>query len=228
MTAPAAPAGRVAPAFARGHYVRAVNLHLTPRRHAARLEAQLGVLAARFAPVTEADVLDFCVTGRWPHARPGVIVSLFNGYREHAEVAAPILDRVGLVGWFFVPTAFVDAPAGEQRAFAAGHALALGPDAPADGRVALSWDEVRALVGSHVIASHTRSHRALTADLAPGEIEAEISGSKLDLERQIDRPVRSFAWLYGGTLGADPRVHQALVQSGYELLFANHAIQRLQ
>ena len=94
--------GGLAGAFAAGRYVRAVNFHATQRSSARQLKEQLGRLSELFVPVGYDDLLGLVQGGRWPHRRPGVIVNFFDGHRDNLEVAAPILERLGLVGWFFV------------------------------------------------------------------------------------------------------------------------------
>ena len=53
------------------------------------------------------------------------------------------------------------------------------------------------------------------------------SGSKEILENFADGPVRALAWREGTPLGADRRADAALAAAGYELLFANHAVQQI-
>ena len=106
------------------------------------------MLAGRFAPVFYDDLVGLVTTGDWPHERPGVVLNFFDGFRDNFEVAAPILDRLGLVGWFFVVSGWVATPPREQRSFAARHLIDLPydeEDLPPDGRLALSPDEVGAL-----------------------------------------------------------------------------------
>ena len=192
--------------------VRAVHFHATPPHRAAEIEAQLAPLAARFGPLGEDDVL---------HGRGGgLLVCAFNGLRDNATVLAPILDRLGLVGWFFVPSAFVTTPPERQRAFAAARGIRVAPGAT--DPVAMTPADVARLARRHVIASHTRTHRALA-----GLGDDELAGSRRELEAMTGRPVRTFAGLHGGGRDADPEAAAALRASGYALLVANHAIQRL-
>lgn len=223
MTPAAGPPG----ALAAGRYVRALNLHVTPAARAGALEATLAALAERFVPVGEDELVRLLATGVWDADRPGLLVCVFNGYREGAEVAAPILERVGFVGWFFVCTGWVEAPAGEQRAFAERHGIALaGPDPP-DGRLALSWPEIVALGERHVIASHTRTHAEPVPGTPSSVLEAEALGSRADLAARLGRPVRTFAWRGGLPIGVDPAVDAVLARSGYALIVSNAAVQRL-
>jgi peptidoglycan/xylan/chitin deacetylase (PgdA/CDA1 family) len=178
----------LAEAFSRGSPIRAVNFHATPARRAAEYDRQLAELAERFAPCTEDDLEGFLRTGRWPRKRPGVIVALYNGYRDNHDVMRPLLDRHGLTGWFFVVTGWTGCEPSGQVAFACDHGIGLVEGEYPDGRHALSWDEVRALDGAgHVIASHTRStvrvseptlRASRTSSAAPRPISSASSAAR--------------------------------------------------
>ncbi len=218
-------------AFASGRYVRVVNFHATPPRLTGRLEEQLLQLAGSFAPVSHRDLILLMETGEWPHERPGVVLNFFDGFRDNFEVVAPILDRLSLIGWFFVVPGWVATPPKDQRSFAAQHTIDLPydeADLPNDGRLALSPEEVGDLAGrGHVIASHTHNHVAASSGLTPGLLEHEAAGSRRDLESYSGGPVRALAWLEGTALETNAEADRALANAGYELLFANHAVQRV-
>lgn len=217
-------------ALAEGRYVRVVNFHATPARMSGDLEEQLSRLARNFAPVSYGDLAGLVGRGAWPHDRPGVIVSFFDGYRDNYDVAAPMLDRLGLIGWFFLVSGWVSARPGDQRAFAAENDLALSPydDLPTDYRLALSPEEISDLAArGHVIASHTQTHPEDVADLDREALTREAAGSREDLENISGTTVRALAWYAGMALGANPDADAALHDAGYDLLFTNHAIQRV-
>lgn len=213
--------------FAAAAPIRVVNFHNTPATRAAEVDRELASLAERFSPASEDDVAAFLATGSWPRRKPGVIVALYNGYRNNHDVMRPLLERHGLVGWFFVATGYLSCPPADQLAFGAAHTLSTLPDEYPDGRYAMSWDEVRSLDrAGHVIASHTRSHARVSAD-DEAALEAEIVGSQEDLARELGHPVRSFAWLMGAPFGENPVADALVGRAGYEFLFSNFRIQRL-
>ena len=222
-------------ALAEGRYVRAVNFHATPRRLAGRFEAQISRLAEHFAPVSHEGLICLLTRGEWPHERPGVILNFFDGFRDNHEVAAPILDEYGLTGWFFLISGWISSRPEDQRAFAENHLMNLPYDeAELSGgdRLALSPEEIEDLSRrGHVIASHTRDHTtaspAFAPDLSPEALARQVAGSKRTLEGFAGRPVRALAWREGTPLGADRRADGALADAGYELLFANRAVQRV-
>lgn len=86
----------------------------------------------------------------------------------------------------------------------------------------LSPEELRALAACDLvtIGAHTITHPVLAA-LSPRAQEQEIADSKAELEQLLDRPVRSFAYPYGGpTEYGEPAV-TAVRRSGFDLACAN-------
>lgn len=206
--------------------LRVVNYHLTPANRGDVYDREFAALAARYAPVREDDLAEYLTTGRWPLARPGVILVFYNGYRNNFDVARPLLEKHGLVGWFMAVTGFTDCPSLDMTNFAAAHNISVDATEYSDGRHALSWDELRTLDRTHVVASHTRSHSRVWLD-DPLRLEDEIVGAQQDFTRELGHPVRAFAWLFGGKYGQNPAADAMVDRAGYEFLFSNHAVQRL-
>ncbi len=211
---------------ARPATLRVVNYHLTPARLAATYDREFAALAARYAPVREDDLAEYLATGRWPMGRDGVLPVFYNGYRNNFDLARPLLEKHGLVGWFMAVTAYSDCPAGEQTDFAATRNLTTVPGEYADGRSALSWDELRVLDTHHVVGSHTRNHSRSGLD-DPAVAQVEIVGAQEDFVRELGHPVRAFAWLFGGKYGENSVADRAVDRAGYQFLFSNLAVQRL-
>jgi peptidoglycan/xylan/chitin deacetylase (PgdA/CDA1 family) len=219
-------AAALQPLLATRPLVRAVNFHNTPQMRAAQYDGQVKQCSKLFAPVDENDLDQYLTTGRWHKAKPGLIVALYNGYRDNYDVFLPLLERYGFIGWFFVPTAFVGTPVAEQPAFIARRRLTVVANEYADGRYALSWRELKELDRNHIIASHTRNHSQLaTAD--PSALEGEIVGSQQDLEAHLGHRVRSFASLSGAPYGEHPEADRLIKAAGYQFVFSNLKIQRL-
>jgi peptidoglycan/xylan/chitin deacetylase (PgdA/CDA1 family) len=85
----------------------------------------------------------------------------------------------------------------------------------------MTWDEVRALAAAGMdVESHTRSHRVLqTVPFA--ELSSELLGSRLELERQLGRPVRAIAYPVGRPITDRPGLHSAVRDAGYRVGFSN-------
>src|SRR5262245_5815865 len=108
--------------------IRVINFHNTPRGRLAEYERQLEHCSRHFAPVTEDDLDRYLRTGGWHKAKPVLILALYEGYRNHYDVFVPLIERYGLIGWFFVITGFVSAPVAEQVNFAARHDITIVPN----------------------------------------------------------------------------------------------------
>src|SRR5262245_35001667 len=162
-----------------GPHIRAVNYHSVPEEHASAFEDQVRYYLERFVPVDYAGLWDLHA-GRWPHDRPGVLLSFDDGLASHARVVAPILERQGIVGWFFVPAGLVgDGVPVRDAQF---------PEA------SMTWADVRRLAERHVVGSHTMSHCRLRSTLSDEELAREIPESKRVLEAGLGREVPVFCW----------------------------------
>jgi peptidoglycan/xylan/chitin deacetylase (PgdA/CDA1 family) len=207
-------------------WARALNYHDVPPRLAPAFEEQLRFYARHFVAVGLPE-LDALRAGRWPHPKPGLLLSFDDGLRSHAEVVAPLLERYGFPGWFMVPVGFVDTPPGEQVAFAREHAIDCDVAPWPDGRIALSWQEIRRLDGRHVICCHTHSHRRLAASLTARDLEHEIVEARSRLEEGLGHPVRAFAWVGGEEWSYSAEAARVIRTAGFELAFmTNNAVIR--
>ena len=213
-------------AFAGGAAISVVNYHNTPANRADQYDRELEALAQRFAPTTVDDLAAYITHGRWPKSKPGIVIALYNGYRNNHDVFWPLLEKHGLTGWFFVASGYVGCPAEDQLRFGSEHNLRTIPNEYADGRYAMGWDELRAIDKRHVIASHTR-HHAQIAMADEAALASEIIGSQADFRAMLGHPVRAFAWLFGHAYGEAPLADRYINEAGYEFLFSNFMIQRL-
>jgi hypothetical protein len=135
----------------RGHFIRVVNYHSTPRVARDELARELAGFARDYAPVTLDDLDRLFETGTWHKDKPGLIPVFYEGYRNSATVAAPLCDEYGLTGWFPIATSFVDCDPEYQEAFARAHWISLVEEDTQGGRIAMNWDEVRDLSERHVV-----------------------------------------------------------------------------
>jgi peptidoglycan/xylan/chitin deacetylase (PgdA/CDA1 family) len=209
----------------RSPHIRIVNYHDVPPSRAAAFEAQVRFLAQRFAPVSFDDLVA-CLRGEWRRTKPGLVFSFDDGLRSHADVAAPILERFGFVGWFFAPVGFIDEPVASQLAWSRAHQIAAAPEFP-DPRIALSWDDVRRLGVRHVVGCHTWDHVRLVSTLSRAQLEREIAGAKRRLERELGREVAAFCWVGGEEETYSAEAARAIRAAGFRLGFmTNNALVR--
>ena len=212
-----------------GRYLRALNFHITPRTDAARYERRLRAVGERFASVSEASLRRLAAGEPWWDARPPALLAFFEGTRDGYDVAAPLLEKAGLRGMFFLIPGFLDAPASEQRAFAAAHhiALAEGEYAPRE-RVAMSWDEVRDLeTRGHSVACHTMTHAEPRPDTPIDRLREESVGAVSRLEEELGHGVKTFTWLRGVPWGVEPRADRLLLEAGVEVLISTFEVEVL-
>jgi peptidoglycan/xylan/chitin deacetylase (PgdA/CDA1 family) len=202
-------------------FVRAVNYHDVPPSLAAAFEAQLRFYAERFEPVGRDGLLALW-RGEWRTRRPGLILSFDDGLRSHAEVAAPLLERYGFTGWFFVPAGLLDTPAADQRAVAE-RVTIRAADEYGDGRIFMTVDQMRSLARRHVVGCHTASHVRLTAGLDRPALEREIAGAKRLMERQLGTAVDAFCWVGGEEWSYSRAAAEEVRRAGFRLSFMTNS-----
>ena len=130
--------------------------------------------------------------GATPATAVPVVVSFDDGDLSCHTTAAPILERHGLRGTFFVVTRWIGQPG------------------------FMDADQLRDLVRrGHAVHSHSRSHPRLSS-LTTADIDDELLGSKADLEAILGRAVTQFS-IPGGAY--DDRVLSAARRAGYQSVF---------
>lgn len=116
-----------------------------------------------------------------------VAITFDDGFRNLAEHAFPLLERLGFPATVFVVSRY----AGGQNDW---------PSQPR-GRVPLlpllGWDELRALPAAIEIGAHTATHPNL-AEISVAQCQAEISGCQREIADRLGRTATSLAYPYGG------------------------------
>ena len=230
MSQPATFGARVAELdkeFGSHPLIRAVNFHSTSHAQTARYDHQLGEYSHAFSSVNEDELQEYLTTGAWHKSKPGLIVSVFEGYRNSYEVLTPLIEKHGFVGWYWVITGFINTAIPDQLTYAEHHDIDMLTHEYTDGRYALSWDELRQLdQKKHVIACHTRSHTLLSG-LNPATRREEVIGSQGEFKKELGHPVRSFVSLTGPAYGEDAATDRLVEAAGFEFVFSNFRIQRI-
>lgn len=209
-------------------YLRVVNYHNTNLRDKARLEAEIAYFSKHFAPVSLADIERFFETRRWEKEKPGLIPAVFEGFRNHYDVMAPILEKYNFTGWFYIPSFFMDVPVQEQVAYCKSHDLDLTEEGIyPDGRQAMTWAEVVEISKKHEICCHTGNHFQIDKKTPDEDMRREIVESKRLLEEKIGRPVDVFCWLYGEEYNYNIRAHKYLEEAGYKYVVSNLKMEKI-
>src|SRR5262245_56519083 len=191
-------AGARALAALRGGSVRVMNLHGTPRRAAAALEAQLRWASEQFEVLHPESFLALLDGREPPPHRPALVFTFDDGLASNAEVAAPILESLGMRALFFVNPAFAITSGEEARRFVTTRVRPIAdPSAlAADDIEPMDPDTLRALRRrGHVIGNHTRTHEDLRR-VSGAALDAEVRGARDTLSAWLKEPVQCFAWTF--------------------------------
>lgn len=199
-------------------FMRAVNYHATPAIHRESLDRQFAWLAQRFRGVNLAELEAFIRSGTWPHDKPGLMVTFDDGLRSNFDVAAPLLEKHGFVGWFFAPVAFIDTEPADQAAYARNAGIGCGIP-PADGRVAMTWAELRSLARRHVVGCHTISHRRLPEGVPPAEMRREVVDARAMIEQRMGMEIPVFCWVGGEEENYSREAAKLVREAGYRVAF---------
>lgn len=131
-------------------------------------------------------------------------ITFDDGYRDNAEIAAPILRGLGLPATFFVTTGYMGSrivPHWDQHM----------PRQPGW----MTWDQVRALAAmGFEIGSHTDSHIDL-AVADPATVRADLAASQRKLVEALGAPARLFAYPFGGSDHITQSARELVREAGF-------------
>jgi peptidoglycan/xylan/chitin deacetylase (PgdA/CDA1 family) len=154
-------------------------LAVAPRRFREQMEL---LAASGYDVVDLGDASDLLVAGR--SVRRTIALNFDDGYRDVAENALPVLERLGFPATVFLPTGVIDGTA----------SFAWYRRQPP----LLSWEEVVELDGGGTLrfGAHSVTHPNLLA-LGDEAARREIAGSKSALEARLGREVEAFCYPAG-------------------------------
>lgn len=134
-----------------------------------------------------------------------VLITFDDGYADLAETAFALLAEAQQTATVFL----VSGRLGEHNAW--DDEIAAGGHRLLDAASVRHWSR-RGID----FAAHTRTHRRLDT-LRDDELDAEIAGSRDDVETLTNRPVKAFAYPYGAV---DERARHAVAAAGFAIAFS--------
>jgi peptidoglycan/xylan/chitin deacetylase (PgdA/CDA1 family) len=202
--------------LARGSYIRVLAYHGTVAAESASFERQLEYLCERFKPASLDDIASLIAGER--RKVPGILLSFDDGLYSNYQIAAPLLEKHGMRGLFFITSALPALERSEQAAFCDAHdILRRGED---ESCVAMSWDDARDLLRrEHAIGCHTASHLRFRGGLGSEALANEVGGAKAKMEAELKNPVESFAWVGGETDTYSAEGAAAIREAGFRFAF---------
>lgn len=124
-----------------------------------------------------------------------LVITFDDGHESNLRLAAPLLENMGLRGYFFLPTTWI----GRRKSF-------------------MSWDDVRTLARhGHRIGSHTATHAFLPSCNA-SQMHDELAGSRMTLEDELGEEVSSIS-MPGGRWNED--VLRSCAMAGYKTVYTS-------
>jgi peptidoglycan/xylan/chitin deacetylase (PgdA/CDA1 family) len=212
----------------RNSFIRTINYHSTAAMDRGLFEKQLAHLSRYYSPVNVDDVDRFLETGAWHKDKPGVILAIFEGFRNHYDVIYPLLEKYGMTGWFHFPAFFPDVPAADQLQYSRDHRLHIThPEEYSDQRYAMTWEEITEIGRHHVLCCHSGSHFQIKLDTPDVEMQREIVEAKARIEGQTGSECPVFCWLLGEEYSYNPRAAAFIQQAGYRYVVGNLKMERV-
>jgi peptidoglycan/xylan/chitin deacetylase (PgdA/CDA1 family) len=171
---------------------RLPGLWVSPRRFGAHMRA---LHESGWRSLTAAELSRAVLDGQTVGPKRFVVV-FDDGARDGYRHAAPILERVGMVGTFCV----VPGRAGRPWQ--------------------ISFEQMRVLrLAGHEIANHTLSHAHLPG-LGSRELRRQVRGARRLIARRLGRAPTTFCYPYGAH---DARARRAVRAAGHDIAFTTVA-----
>ena len=173
-----------------------LNFHDVAPDHLEAVDGRLNKLA-RLRGLLEPD--------RDEELPPRVVVLLFDGYRDAAEMIVPICERLGL------------------RVVI----LPIAVEVEDDRAGTLSDDELIRLARKHPLGFHTLTHR-MAEDITPATVTSEVTDVVHRLTRLAGRPPRVGAWCGGARFDDSLLGNRRLRELGVTGLVSNWSWETIQ
>ena len=203
-----------------GKHIRVVNYHGTPASQSMEFERQLRWLRKWYVE-TDLNELKLFLSGEeWKKPRPGLIISFDDGKRNNFDVAKPLLEKYGFIGWFFIPAGWVNASKEEQfEEQKDDHDLVAEYQ---NDRLIVNGDELHTLLKKHVVGCHTHTHHRMRSSDEDFTLRKEIVSSKELLERILGQEQTIFCWVGGEEVHYTRAAATLIKDAGYQFAFTTN------
>lgn len=158
--------------------------------------AQMEAISAAGVDVASLDDVDLWMKGKREFDRRTAAITFDDAFRDFADAAYPVLEKLKFPATVFVPTSAVGGAENWKGA-------------NDNARPLMGWDEMFELSRSGVsFGSHTRRHCDLTT-ISEADLEKELDISRREIEERLGRASPHFAPPYGRS---NPAVRSAIAR----------------
>jgi len=194
-------------------YIRAVNYHGTPKKYQYNFEKQLIFLKQNYSLVKIED-LENLLSGDWKKEKPGLIISFDDGVKSNYDVAMPLLEKYGFIGWFFIPVGLIGT----------GNCKPKDKISTKDCSY-MTWEDLDKLSKRHIVGCHTLTHCRFFNNTSEHQLENEIVKSKEVLEKKLNIRNDIFCWVGGEEKTYTAKAAKFIREAGYKYAFmTNNAL----
>lgn len=188
-------------------YIRAINYHGTSKKYQDNFEKQLIFFKQNYSSVKIKD-LDNLLSGDWKKEKPGLIISFDDGLKSNYDVAKPLLEKYGFMGWFFVPVGLIGT----------GNCKLQDKTNTKDCSY-MNWEDILKLSKYHIIGCHTFTHCRLYSNTSEYKLKGEIVNSKEILEQKLNKKIDVFCWVGGEEKTYTAKAAKYIRKAGYKYSF---------
>lgn len=175
--------------------IHIINSHfVTPHRVDIRLDYQifekfLKNLQKHGKLISVSHATESLASGNIPTNETLIALTFDDGFEECYTIIAPLLEKYGCKGAFFINANYIDSDENYQEAF--NNRIATFTKKP------MSWQQVVDLHNrGHIIGSHNLDHLNFS-ELSREEINFQLKKNKEILEEKLQYDCEYFAWTYG-------------------------------
>lgn len=182
-------------------------------------EAQLKFYKKRYNNITLSE-LELFFDQKYPHSKkPGLIISFDDAHRSNFVNAVPLLEKYGFTGWFMIPSGVVEYNIQEQKEYI-GRYWQEDKKQFADGRLVMSWEEVKLLEEKkHTAGCHTFTHHRMVQTDSDETLQKEIVYAKKYMEEKTGHDVSIYCWVGGEEWAYTKKASDIIKQAGFKYSF---------